>query len=414
MRGLIFLAVLAITLSAAAPARAGKATLTFSGGCEAGDRITLAAVGDLLFHKKLQLQAYARNGTFKRFFVPLQSFLQDADILYGNLEGPAARGVALGGVAARRDPGRRLDGRVYSAHLRSLNFNYHPSVIADLKAVGFDVLSTANNHALDRGALGVDRTIDALDEAELPFTGTKRRGETRAWSTITRAKGFTIGWLACTYSANGIPDPHDQILHCYDEKAAVLGEIASLADDPDVDAVILTPHWGVQYKHKPIFRQRQLAREALEAGAVAVIGTHAHVIQPLEKLTLADGREGLVAYSTGNFISNQRKLMQRAGIIVLLELVRPVGVRVRVSSAGFVPTWVVIDGKGHRVTRNRGRGWPKQALAKTLRLLPAGNRVDAQWPVKLPRDCPIGPLAETAVGETGEETAPKDRARVGQ
>ena len=332
--GAFALSCLAVT--AAFPAAAGEKTLTFSGGCESGERITIAAAGDLLFHKKLQLQAYRKGSSFRRFFAPMTPLLRKADILYGNLEGPAAGGVALGGVRARRDPGRRLDGRVYSAHLKSLNFNYHPSVVADLKAVGFDVISTANNHALDRGALGIDRTIDAFEEAGLAFTVTRRTGErNRPWSVVTRAKGFAIAWVACTFSANGIPDREGQTLFCYDDRADVLREIGEMSERDGIDAVILTPHWGAENKHVPLHRQRRLAREAIEAGAVAVIGTHPHVLQPWEKRLVADGREGLVVYSTGNFISNQRQTAERAGVLGLVELVKRGDGKTELAAAGL-------------------------------------------------------------------------------
>ncbi len=368
-------AALLICAGTAAPAAPAE-TLSFSSACTSGERITIAAVGDLLFHKLLQLQAYARGGDFKRFFAPLADTLESADILYGNLEGPAARGVGLGG-RERHDPGRVLDGVVYSAHLASLNFNYHPSVVADLKAVGFDVVSTANNHALDRGGLGIDRTIDALEEAGLAFTGTRRRGEyERPWSVVTRAKGFAVAWVACTYALNGLPDREGQVLACYEHRDEVLREIARRAEQPGIDAVILVPHWGVQGSHRERPRQRELAHAAIEAGALAVIGTHPHVLQPWEKYAASDGREGLIVYSTGNFVSNQRRLMERAGALVLLDLVRDGGAT-RIAGASFVPTWVDIDGRGHRVTENRGKGWPGEALRQSLRLLPAGNRVSA-------------------------------------
>lgn len=375
-------------LSAIAPAAPSSAveTITFEAGCEAGERLTVAAAGDLLFHKLLQLRAYAKGGDFRTFFAPMAPALAAADILYGNLEGPAAAGVAVGGRAVR-DPGRVLDGRVYGADLHSLSFNYHPSVIADLAAVGFDVLSTANNHALDRGGLGVDRTIDALEAAGLAFTGTRRKGESdRRWSVLTSARGFSVAWLACTYSTNGLPDRDGQVLGCYSQRQEVLDEIARRAGESGVDAVILVPHWGVEDSHRVRAEERLLAQAAIEAGAAAVIGTHPHVLQPWEKHVTRDGREGLIVYSTGNFISNQRRLMQRAGILVLAELVRGGDGRTRLAAAGFVPTWVEIDGQGHRVSENPGRGWPGEALRATLRLLPAGNRVALATP-QLPRAC---------------------------
>ena len=168
------------------------------------------------------------------------------------------------------------------------------------------------------------------------------------------------------------------MLSCYRDKDQVLEEIGSRAADPDVDAVILVPHWGAEDHHQVIGRQKALAHAALEAGAAAVIGSHPHVLQGWEKYETEAGEEGLIVYSTGNFISNQRKLMQRAGIIALVELVREEKGKARVAAAGYVPTWVVIDGNvNHRVTVNEGKsGWTRGALQKTHQLLPMGNHLE--------------------------------------
>ncbi len=373
------------------PARAGEESIRFRDACAAGERVRVVAVGDILFHKRLQLQAYEKGRDFKRFFSPLADFLARADILYGNLESPAAAGVALGGVAVK-DPGRRLDGRVYSADLATLNFNIHPSAIDDLKAVGFDVLSTANNHAYDRGPLGIDRTLEALDAAGMPATGTRKRGEvTRPWHVITRARGVTVAWLACTYSLNGHTDRQGQALFCFEEQEAVLAEIRALASRTDVDAVILVPHWGIESSHVVERRQRDLAREAIEAGATAVIGTHPHVLQPWERIVATDGREGLAVYSTGNFISNQRKLPERTGVIVVLDLVKVSGGKAKIASAAFVPTWVEIDDKGHRVTEMKGSESGQSAVLKdALRHLPDDNRMSADATSDPQQACPAG------------------------
>ena len=365
-------------------------TMTFKAGCSEGERITIAAVGDLLFHKKIQVQAYRKNGTFTRFWKPVEPLLKAADMTYGNLETPSAHGVSRFGRDVR-DTGRRY-GEVYSAELKPLLFNVHPSVIGDLVNSGFDVLSTANNHAFDRGSLGVDRTIENLEKSEMPFTGTRRKGETdRPWSTIIRAKGMAVAWLACTYAVNVLAKGSDQVLSCYGDKEQVLEEISSQASAADVDAVILVPHWGAEDHHQVIKRQKALAHAALEAGAAAVIGSHPHVLQGWEKYETEAGAEGLIVYSTGNFISNQRKLMQRAGIVALVELVREKKGKARVSAAGYVPTWVVIDGNvNHRVTVNEGKsGWTRGALQKTNQLLPQGNHLTSgtDWPPVLPKEC---------------------------
>lgn len=362
-------------------------TLYFGGPCGAKDRLTIVAVGDLLFHKKLQAQAYAKNSSFKRFFTPVLDVLKGADLAFGNLEGPAAAGVSPTGRAVK-DPGKRL-GEVYGAPLKSLAFNYHPSVVSDLRQVGFDVLSTANNHSMDRGPLGADRTIDSMRKAGMPFTGSRKRGVTaKPWHVLTRAKGFTVAWIGCSYSTNGIPDPKKQILNCYKQRAAILEEIKQLHADPDVDAVFLTPHWGVENRHRPAERQRKLARAAIEAGATAVFGAHPHVLQPWEKVVTKDKREGLIVYSAGNFISNQRQTAERAGIIAITELVRTSTGTTQLAAAGYIPTWVVIDGKGHRVTFNTSsKGRTGEALRRTLGLLPDGNRAAGTWPTALPSKC---------------------------
>ena len=300
-----------------------------------------------------------------------------------------------------------MDGVVYAAHLQSLNFNYHPSVIDDLVAVGFDVVSTANNHTMDRGPLGVDRTIENLVAKGLPFTGTRARGDVmRPWSTITRKNGVSVAWLSCTYSTNGLPDPDGQVLDCYKQKDIVLAEVAFLRGRPDVDAVVLVPHWGAENSHRPWPRQKELGRQAIDAGAAAVIGTHAHVVQPWEKHVAPDGREGLIVYGTGNFISNQRKLMQRAGALIVMEIAKQADGKAALTAAGFVPTWVVIDNRGHRVTVNRGGGWPRQALRQMLTLYPAGNRIDAVWPPDLPKRCDRAARIDGAV-----ETLPRPNSR---
>ena len=107
-----------------------------------------------------------------------------------------------------------------------------------------------------------------------------------------------------------------------------------------------------------------------------------------EKVETENKREGLVIYSAGNFISNQRQTAERAGIMAIVELVKTGKGKTQIAAAGYMPTWVVIDGKGHRVTfNNSSKGRTGEALARTLGLLPAGNRIAGQWPTVLPTKC---------------------------
>jgi poly-gamma-glutamate synthesis protein (capsule biosynthesis protein) len=368
----------------------------FRDACATGERVTIAAVGDLLFHSHLQQQALTKGSSFARFWDAVIPIFKRTDIVYGNFEGPAARGVGPGGREVR-DAGK-ADLRTYDRRVqaggenRVLVFNYHPAAVADVRDGGFHVLSTANNHAADRGPLGIDRTIDALEGANIAFTGTRRRGESehdRPWSTLTRARGFNIAWLACTYGLNGMPDPNNQVMHCYSRRGEprpeLLAEIRRLAASPAIDAVILTPHWGTEYAHVPSLSERRLAHAAIEAGATAVIGAHPHVLQPWEKVTTLDGREGVIFYSMGNFISGQVGTARRASAIGLLELVRAANGKARLTAVGYVPTFVEF-GRPYRVVENTGKV-SLEGLRLITRLLPPTNRVLSSDMDSLPKTC---------------------------
>jgi Bacterial capsule synthesis protein PGA_cap len=383
---------------------ARASTLTFADACAEGERISVAAAGDLLFHHALQAQALADGGSYRQFWRSVEPLIRNADIAYANLEGTVAPDVDRDGERVS-DPGRRIDGRVYGRATGALYYNYHPSLVGDLRASGFDVLSTANNHAMDRGSLGASRTIDALAGAGMALTGTRKRGEaSRPWHAVTWSKGMSVAWLACSMDTNENPDPHAQVLLCEGQQSVVLAELARLAADPLIDAVILTPHWGQEGDKLPDKRQRVLARAAIAAGAAAVIGTHPHVVQPWEKIVTANGREGLVIYSTGNFVSNQRSSRQRTGTIVMLELLREPGRKARVSAAGYVPTWVhkagndTKDEKGHRVVENRDLdGDAQTGLRQSLAVLPEGNRLAMDAADQLPRTCTMANPAQIAL-----------------
>lgn len=367
-RSIVRLALLLATMFVATPSFA----IDFSNQCHNDERVSIAAVGDLLFHRRLQVQAYTRTEGFKSLWAPVSHLLKDADITYANLEGPVAPGVRSGGVAVK-DPGLRYDNRVYSTYPL---FNYHPRVVGDIKESGIDIVSTANNHAMDRGALGAERTIQSLQLGGMPFTGSRLEGQPRDFARIVETNGYRIAWLACTYSNNGMPDYKEQILQCYKHQDEVLEHVERLASDPSVDAIFVTPHWGAEYQPYPGGRQKNLAKKILAAGATAVIGAHPHVPQTWEVIEQENGRSGLVIYSTGNFISNQRTIPQRTGMIAWLELCPSNEDKLALAKAEYTPTWVIIDGKGLRVSNNDGSSGKvnsQASLNHITRLLPKNS-----------------------------------------
>jgi Bacterial capsule synthesis protein PGA_cap len=300
--------------------------------------VTVAAVGDVLMHVLLQEDAANSPRGYAGQFVHAAPYLRMADIAVANLEGPAARNVAPGGRDAPA-PATIFDGEIYSGFP---TFNYHPSLVTALATSGVDLLQTANNHALDRGPLGVDRTLQAIDAAGLTATGTRPRSDpTRPWQGVATAEGQRVAFLACSFSTNGIADPNRQVLGCYRDEPAVLAQIRALADDPAIAAVIFLPHWGAEYVETPESEQRRLGRAVLEAGAAAVIGTHPHVLQPIEPYRTSDGRDAFIAYSLGNFIASQWEIAQRSSVILFFDLVPDGAGGLTAEMPAWLPTRVM-------------------------------------------------------------------------
>ena len=192
----IFLAT--ILFNPRASARASD--LNFSDACQPGNNVTISAVGDLLLHKALQQQAYNEDGGFQTLWKEASPIFEAVDVSYGNVEGPVAENIMCNGRPAPDSPQqldpecRKSKTSVYTSYPR---FNYHPSLVSDLVSSGFDIVSAANNHSMDRGPLGVEKTIDAFENQDLPYTGIRRaHQESAPWHTVTNVRGNSIAWLS--------------------------------------------------------------------------------------------------------------------------------------------------------------------------------------------------------------------------
>lgn len=357
--------------------------LGFARACEARERVVIAAVGDLLIHHELQIQATRSQLRFRVLWAGIEDLLGAADLTYANLEVPLAAGVLRSGEATV-DPGLVFDRKVYTGYPR---FNVHPSLADDLVKAGVDVVSTANNHALDRGPLGVDKTVAALDAAKLPHTGTRARGETGPWHALTTAGSFTVAWLACTLHTNQVADEAGQVLRCFDTPNGVADAVRALARSQAIDAVIVTPHWGKEYTPTTSKQQREFARRWAEAGATAILGSHPHVLQPWESLTTGDGREVLVAYSLGNFISHQPELERRSTAIVYVGLGRADDGQVFVYGAGHVPVHVRQTGEQFFAEAIDRVGGPADSRAHVISMLGAANLLAADTAIEVAPQC---------------------------
>lgn len=352
--------------------------LSFSRACDAGKKFVIGAVGDVLLHQPLAVQGMGSRDGFRSLWSDLEPYLQAPDLMYANLEGPTAGAVSSSGRKVA-DPGPRFDQVAYTSYPM---FNYRTELVGDLRASGIDVVSTANNHAMDRRSLGADRTIDNLRLHRMPFTGTRTSeaasrvsAEKTDWTVVTEKNGLRVGWIACTFGTNGISDPENQVLRCFDQRSIVLDQIRRLRADPTIDAVIATPHWGIEYTHVPGADQRRLAKEMIDAGATIVFGNHPHVLQPVDKIVAADGREGYVIYSLGNFVSGQKGVAKRTSALVAVGLTKNARGEVFINGVRHLPIAMMYESSGLRVKPAfgnfpEGRELANRVLSRSRELKP--------------------------------------------
>jgi poly-gamma-glutamate synthesis protein (capsule biosynthesis protein) len=182
-----------------------------------------------------------------------------------------------------------------------------------LKNAGFDLLLTSNNHSCDGGGKGVIRTLDVLDKAGVPHTGTFRNKKERdaTYPFIMEKNGIKIAVLNYTYGTNGLTVPEPIIIN-YIDSAVIKKDIAKAKTQADY--IICTMHWGSEYKSLPNSYQKNYENYCYELGADMVIGGHPHVIQPMEK-KMVNGKQKLTAWSLGNFVSNQRDRYKNGGLL---------------------------------------------------------------------------------------------------
>jgi Bacterial capsule synthesis protein PGA_cap len=308
-----------------------------------GASTRLAVVGDVLLHLQLQQLGY-RIG-FGAIWSQPARYLRAADIAVANVEGPVAPGITRA-RAQVADPGPVIGTEVYTGYPQ---FNYHPVVLRDLKAAGVDIVTTANNHAMDRGPVGVDLTLAEARKAGLVPLGTVARGQVRDFVHRRSSGAGTLSFIACSFSTNGIADPHRQVLQCYRDRSTLLGLVRREAADPAVAGVIVLPHWGIEYTTTPDASQRGLVRELVAAGATAVVGTHPHAVQPFTIETGPGGIRVPVVYSTGNFVATQGFVPSKYEAMALVDLCRGANGRAVAARAGWIAMQMSLSSRGYWV-----------------------------------------------------------------
>ena len=184
-----------------------------------------------------------------------------------------------------------------------------------LRQAGFHILLTANNHTNDGGKYGVLQTINTLYKHGLYQTGSFQSAAEREayYPLIIYRKGFKLAFLNYTYSTNGIATKPPTIVNIIDETQMKKDFETARAMQPDF--IISVMHWGAEYQQQPNQQQEQLAKKMINWGADLIIGAHPHVVQPIKLYTNNQNDTIPVAYSLGNFISNQRRAQTDGGLL---------------------------------------------------------------------------------------------------
>ncbi|UXR64564.1 CapA family protein [Bdellovibrio bacteriovorus] len=332
------------------------------------DSVVLGFVGDILVHDALYKSILPKQ-RFTALWEKAIPLFNKADYMVANLEGPAALGIEKSGRDVG-DQGFSYDLNVYSG--TKFSFNFHPQILRDLKSSGIDLISTANNHSLDRQWRGIDRTLESAKQVGIATTGTRPSyAPNEQYYHLADVRGYRLAFIACTEATNGIADTRNQVLSCYGKSQQVEGLIRQLRGRSDIDAVIVLPHWGVEYSSKPDKSQISYARRFLEAGAAAVVGSHPHVLQPWETYRTADGRQTMIVYSLGNFLAFQSGTEKKTGAVVYLRLKKDAAGRTQLVTAYYTPTYR----DGYTVYPISSRG-SKEALKESAKHFGTQNRFE--------------------------------------
>ena len=290
--------------------------------------------GDLIVHQKLLDCALRPDGSydFHPHFALVKDMLKNADYTIANLE------TTVGKVGELP----------YSGYPR---FNTPETILDTLRDAGVDFLTLANNHILDCGIDGLQTTADKVRAWGFDFGGVSRTPERKEKPVVVDICGIRVGFLCYTGIMNIVNSMESEAEAV--ERAEALG-VKTLqhadfsadvrcAREAGAELVFALPHWGEEYRRKPEDATVALAKKMVAAGVNVILGSHSHMVQPVEylKAMTENGRTrtGLVAYSLGNFISNQAERYTDSGIILDFTVRRMEGGGFSVENVCILPTY---------------------------------------------------------------------------
>ena len=262
-------------------------------------KISLFVTGDGLLHESVYTDAMNDDGTFDfgRQLDDVLDKVENYDLAYYNQE------TILGGTELG------LSG--YPVFNSPQEFGEY------MAEKGFNLVSTANNHCLDRGWTGVKASRDFWNSMDgVLMQGTNTSQEEYDELAVTEINGISVAFLSYCEHTNGISPDYDFEVNYYPGHEEEMLEKVRRADE-ECDVVIVAMHWGTEYSHEVNDEQYYLAKQLADAGADVIVGNHVHVIQPFQWVD-----DVPVFYAMGNLISSQIGLERRIGMIGAMDITK--------------------------------------------------------------------------------------------
>ncbi len=302
--------------------------------------LTITAVGDIMVHESQWLSQQTGESTydFTNNFKFVKEIFKSSDLAIANLETTILKSQPI---------------RTYP------KFNSPPEILDALKDSGFSLISTANNHSMDTGMDGIFSTLDELNSREMDSFGTYKERNHPKFKML-EIKGIKLGLASFAtgyFQSNGVRinkidskgmEKHINFMSLTSVKESfnlLKKEIQAMKDD-GAEFIILYLHWGTEYQKTPDSYQRNLSQMLIDEGVDLILGSHPHMVQEMSYMDSTDGsREGLVCYSLGNFLSNQRnEILEMTGtedgVISKITLEKEASGKVIIRDAKFIPTWI--------------------------------------------------------------------------
>lgn len=320
---------------------------------------TVISTGDVMVHSTQLTGAKTASGEydFSAIFKEASSYFKAADLAVANLE------VTFGGT----------DSGNYSGYPV---FNTPDSLADAIKDSGLNFLITANNHAYDTGLFGLKRTAQVLKQRGIEFIGTRETTDDLNFA-VKKINGIKIGIANFTYETSGqvagrkylngaiIAQEANDLINSFsydriDEFYQDSADMISKMKADGADYIVFYMHWGNEYKLSPDTWQKTIAQKLSNLGVNMIIGSHPHVIEPVELIRSEDGESTTVCiYSVGNCVSNQRQEIMDScptghtedGVLFSFTLKKDKD-GVTLNSLDLIPTWVnkYKGGSGYQYT----------------------------------------------------------------